>query len=323
VLVAVTLMGCNDDLAPADPGAPPQTDGDASGGEVPASPDPVVVAKSRAGLERTDGLADLRAGRFEEAAAHFTRGLELWPEAHDLHGLLAVTDVVAQRPMEGAARLRPVLEALEGDTKRLAVFDGALTGGFLGELEALLDAFGDEEEVDPLLVFTRGRVAAARGDNAAAARAFARVVELRPGDEVAVGNEARARWLAGDERGAADVLRAALERTPESRVLMQKLAWLLATAISDEAVDGAAAEALARRVLATDPENAEFVTLAAAAFAANGNFAAARTHEKLAIDLLEQLPEAEAPPRREDYLGAMRARLAKYQANERWREPRP
>jgi tetratricopeptide (TPR) repeat protein len=278
----------------------------------------------RAQFEVQLGVATLGQGDHVEAARHFEAALALDPALHDARANLGLIRLREGNHAAGIELLRAASEGLGVDNPmRVNLLQAVVDVGAWHEAEALIAEDLAARPDDPLLVFLRGRVHAGTGRFAAAARDFARVAELEPTHETAPVNEARSYVALGDESRAAATLRAAHGRMPESRLIMQRLAWLLATTRDDGLADGELAKSLAKRVLGAAPKNPEYLTLTAAAMAAAGDFQGAVLHEEIALELLEKLPEAEAPPRRPELLAEMRTRLVEYKAGRRWREALP
>lgn len=281
-------------------------------------------AALRAQLAQQQGIAALAADRRTDAAAAFERALAQDPELHVARGNLGVIRLQEGNVAAGLDLLRQASQALGADNPvRVNLLNAVIEAGLWDEAEALVGGLLEATPDDPLLVFLRGRVHAGRQRFDEAAADFARAAALDPTHETAPVNEARA-WLSkGDEARAVDALRRAHERLPESRIVMQRLAWLVATVRDETLVDAPLATTLAKKVMAAAPEHPEYLELTAAAFAAAKDKLAATTHQEMAIQMLEQVPEAKAPPRRAALLDTMRARLAEYREGRRWREPLP
>ncbi|MEZ6014779.1 MAG: tetratricopeptide repeat protein [Planctomycetota bacterium] len=283
-----------------------------------------ISSALRAQHEGQRGVLALAADDAPTAVEAFEAALKLEPALHITRANLGIAQLRAGDTEAALAALRAALGALGPlDPAAIGALDAVIDAGHGAEAQGLAEALLVEHPDVPGLIFVQGRAFAATQRFDAAARAFARVAELQPALEGAPINEARARLALGDEAGAAAVLRAALERFPDSRLVKQRLAWLLATARSDEVADGARAVELAKAVLAVNPKHPEFLTLAAAAFAASGDFQAARTHEGIAIEQLKAMSADAAPLRRPELLEAMEARLALYRTDQRWREAPP
>lgn len=307
--------------------------GTASNGALdPEQPVPPVVApldgdgasSAGPGLELQRADEALTAGDLDAAAAHLEAALALDPNQHEARGKLGLLRLRAGDVEASRKLLRAACEGFGADSPmRIGLLGAVINIGNWAETEALVDALLAGAPEDPVLVFARGRVQAGQGRFKAAAEDFARVATLDPTHESAPTNEARALLALGDEVGAAAVLEAARERLPASRLVKQRLAWLLATARDEALVDGPRASALAKQVLAESTKNPEYLSLAAAAFAAAGEFIPAELHERLAMQTLEGLPEAQAPMERAEILAQMALRHAEYQAGRRWREPAP
>jgi len=275
-------------------------------------------------VELQQGIAALALQQDSAAATHFTAALEHDPEAHVARGNLGVIRLRQGRTEEGLQLLRQVSKELGAESPvRINLLSAVIDAGLWAEAETLVAELQASGEEDPFVLFLEGRVHVAQGHLPEAAAAFERVAALQPLHESAPVNAARVYRMLGDEARAAAVLRAALERQPDSLLLHQRLAWLLATAEDQNVVDGAEATRLAKLVLGASPEHPEFLSLAAAAFASVGEYPAAVTHEELAIETLAGVEDELAPARRPELLAAMRERLHEYRAGRRWREPLP
>jgi tetratricopeptide (TPR) repeat protein len=272
-------------------------------------------------LELQRGLAVLELGRLGEAAEHFEAALALDPTLEVARGHLGLVRLREGRSPLGLQLLRQACAGLgPGNSALQSLLTAILDAGLWNEAETLVVELLRATPDDPLLLFVRGRAHAGQKRFPEAARDFARVAELSPQHESAPVNEARAYLAMGDEEHAAATLRAAHERMPESRLVMQRLAWVLATANDDAVADGYLAKELALRVLAAAPKSPEYLTLAAAALAAAGEFTPAVVHEELALKFLADLSPELAPPHRAELTAAMQVRLAEYRAYRRWRE---
>jgi len=286
-----------------------------------AGADATESAGQHAEFELERGQAELALGRLAEAGGHFEAALALDTTLEVARGALGLVRLREGRTAPGLQLLRQACAALGPENSSIqSLLTGALDASLWAEAETLAIELLRASPDDPLLHFVRGRAYAGQQRYPEAARDFARAAELQPTDEVAPVNEAHAYMAIGDEPRAAATLRAAHERMPESRLVMQRLAWLLATANDDSVVNGPLAKELALRVLAATPKSPEYLTLTAAALAAAGEFTPAVIHEKLALEFLAGLPAEVAPPQRDELTAAMRARLAEYQAQRRWRE---
>jgi len=277
---------------------------------------------AEAALQR--GLTELARGRTEAAAARFASASELDPSSHVARANLGLARVLSGDVEAGVDLVLAATTASgSGSRVRERTLDTLAAARRWPELQALTERLLERTPDDAYLQHTLGLAHAGRGEFDAAVAAFRRAAALAPELESAPLNEARAHLNLGAEAAAATALRSARERLPESRVLAQRLAWLLATAADPAVVDGAAAVLLARQVLAAAPKSPEYLELAAAAFAAAGEQVPAVTHQELALEFLAAIPEHLAPPKREALAELMRRRLAEYRAGRRWIERGP
>ncbi len=267
------------------------------------------------------GLAALARGDIAAATLRFQAATELDPASNVARANLGLVKVLSGDVDGGVALVVEATAATgSGSRVRERALETLVAARRWPELAVLTERLLERTPDDAYLQHTLGLAHAGRGEFDAAVTAFRRAATLAPELESAPLNEARAHLNLGREAAAATALRKALDRLPDSRALAQRLAWLLATATDPAVADGAAAVPLARRVLAAAPKSPEYLELAAAAFAAAGEFTPAVTHQELALEFLAGLPEQLAPPQRESLAETMRRRLAEYRAGRRWIE---
>ena len=184
-------------------------------------------------------LALARRGDLETAARHLERALALDPAYAEAHHNLGLVRAQQGRYAEAVDHYR---DALAADPSRVAVYDDL------------------------------GSALAATGDLDGAVESWREALEIDPEDLAAVYNLALALVQRGDHREAVDRLRKGLAVAPNSSRLALLLAWELATAPEAAARAPAEAEALARRVVAAYPDQAQAADVLAAALAAEGRF---------------------------------------------------
>lgn len=300
---------------------------EATHGEITAQG--VAGAPEKAEVMFQKGVIAL-ARRDDEAAAEAFKAVLSVDPAHDLaRGNLGLAMFELGQREEGLELVRTAAIALGAKSRMqfnyIKVLERAQAWP---ELELALDALASEQGESGYTRYTRGRVLAGMRRYDEAVQAFDSVLEFEPLNELAITNAARAERKLGSEERAFARLRASYERltSPEVRMtapqagllVAKELAWTLSTVPDDALAGGAEAVALAKRVLAQAPSNAELLDLIGAAEAANGNFEAAVAHASAALEVLD-VESGETTESVRAYVKEIEARLAKYRAGTRWR----
>lgn len=236
----------------------------------------------------------------------------------------------------------------QGTMARRAMASVKTVSGKLDEASSILRSLVEADAKDVAAVFQLGDVLSKQGKNEEALAQFQRAAELAPQDprvphlmalaymRMEKPNEAKAAWeaalkiaptfeeaniglvqiavRAGDFASAIRVLRAALEKSPESPVLANGLAWYLATQPKDELRNGADAVKLAElAVKGTREQSHEFLDTLSCAYAEVGRFDdAKRTCEK-AIKLATD-------EKNDSFVAQYKSRLALFQQKKPFRD---
>ena len=205
------------------------------------------------------GQIDLLERQWGDAAARFDEVLQLQPDADAVH--------------------YPLGQALIGLGRR----DAART--HLAQRGAIKPRFTDplieglrSLQTGARFQFERGVAAVKRRDYAAAAAGFAAGLDAEPGNVRARTSFARALWLSGEKKAAADALHRAVAEDPD-----QTLPRFLLAVMQDAAGDTATAVASYRAVLASDPAHAGASSYLADLYLRRGDFGDAALHFERAI----------------------------------------
>lgn len=188
-----------------------------------------------------------------------------------------------------------------------------------GESEAAIDHYGLAARLDPELAETHlvlGSLLGQQGRFRQAARAFAWLLELDPGDVRGYRGRAMALQRSGMPRLAKDTLEEGLERagaTPPPE-LLHLLARLLATSNDASIRDGARAVDLAQRALAASAQ-APYAETMAMALAEAGRFPDAVAVQR---NLLQQAKRSSSEAA---WIAQLEQRLALFEAGRAWHEP--
>jgi tetratricopeptide (TPR) repeat protein len=214
----------------------------------------------------------IEVDRASDAEAHLRRAIEIRPDFADAQFNLAVllgrrgAADEAARHLERAAELDPEdlptrvlwarLLAQRGESERAIV-----------ELERVLALDAAAPGARPALVAIEAdfaRQLARRGDFAAAAERFVRLVDLSPDDAEAHLGRGMTLVLAGSYQRAREALEASAGRFPDQAPLADLLARLLATCPEGAVRDGRRAVAIAEQVVEIAPTVDHTETLAMA-----------------------------------------------------------
>jgi tetratricopeptide (TPR) repeat protein len=253
-----------------------------------------------------------RRGDDEGAQADYARALECDPDSPN--GLLARAGYwlrngeshLAIVDCDEAIRLRPDRPEgynARGQARRVAEEPE-------GALEDFTAAIRWQPD-DPVAYLLRAEtlLSLGRADEALAdCDRAARIAPENPGVAMLASRCHRAR---GDLRRQREALEAALRLAPEDLMILNSLAWLLATCPDDAVRDGPRAVELAAKAVAGAGDHPEPIDTLAAALAECGRFDEARRREREAID------KSEDPGAATSY----RWRLELYEENRPYREP--
>lgn len=293
------------------------------------------------------GLACMMGDRMEEARAAFGRAIELEPDAVGPLLQRARTWALEGEHEKALADIDRALDIEEGNSGALLLRarinqQAGDTVAALADVEGVL---ANQPDL-PAALELRGLIAAEREDYPAAIRDFRRLASKNPDDPAILGqlgmlylaakqpHEAIKRFSRaleldadsfpcrrgrsdaqisiGDHVAALDDLEKAHLLEPEDSSVLNNLAWLLATSPDDLVRNGPRGVELAKQACElTDWKQAHIISTLAAAHAEAGDFEAARTYSKQAVeqggddDLIRVQLEAE---------------LASYRDNKPWRE---
>ncbi len=223
-----------------------------------------------------NNLGNLAAGegRHEEAAALFRRALEA--DADNTHALNNLANALLNSGQAGEAVER-FRELLERDPK-LAVAHHNLGLGLLklGRPVEAVEAFREALRLQPDLLPAHqqlGDLLLALGRSGEAEAQYLATLEVAPQDANALLTLGNLRIAQGRLREACDFYERALETSPADPVVLNNLAWLLATAEDETLRDGPRAVELAARAIQNAPERMlEYEQTLALAHAASGRF---------------------------------------------------
>jgi tetratricopeptide (TPR) repeat protein len=243
-------------------------DSDALWEHAVASEPESCVAHTNLGFELS------KAGRTQEAMAHYTRALELQPSyalAHNSLGQLLLT----RGEIDSAiAHFRA---AIEGDPRYASAhIDLGVALSQKGETDAAEREFREALRIRPDATpahVNLANILLARGRTAEAMDEYAAALSIDPSDADAHVNMANVFAQQGRGKLAIEHYRAALATRPSWPEAEIKLSWILATHKNPALRDGAAAVGLAEDVVAraSSPSAYELDTLAAA-YAEAGRF---------------------------------------------------
>lgn len=315
-----------------------------------ARADLVVAAEEQprdARVHEALGLACMMGDRMKEARAAFTKAIELEPDAVGPLLQRARTWALEDESDKALADIDRALDIEPGNAGALLLRarinqQAGNTDAALADVETALAAQPDLAAALEL----RGLIAAERQDYAAAIRDFRRLASKNADDPAILGqlgmlylaskqpHEAIKRFTRaleidadnfpcrrgrsdaaisiGDHVAARDDLEKAHALEPEDSGVLNNLAWLLATSPDDAIRDGGRAIELAKRACElTDWKEAHIISTLAAAHAEAGDFEAARTYSRQAV---------EQGGSNDEIKSQLEAELASYRDNKPWRE---
>lgn len=250
----------------------------------------------------TDWIAQLPAGSLD-ATMDPQRLLErLLSRRHATSTAAVATPPSATPSATGKARLHLAL----GHQLRQA-----------GKQEAAISHYGLAARLDPELAeahLIHGSLLGQRGRFRQAARAFAWLIELDPGDVRGYRGRALALQRSGMSWLAKSTLEDGLSQAGESPELLHLLARLLATSNDATLRDGGRAVELAQRALAASAQ-APYAETMAMALAEAGRFSDATAVQR---NLLQQAKNSAGNA---DWIAQLEQRLALFEAGKAWHEP--
>lgn len=266
--------------------------------------------------ELTDlALRQTEAGKVEDAIASYRKAIELDPTQWEAYNNLGVI-LAAHNQIDEALKLyRKALEHDPGNT--LAHNNLGLALARKGELDDAIREFRTAAEaghVEAICNLGNALLSLRRVDEALAQ--YRKAIEKDPTSLMAHNNLALVLEERGDWAGAVTHLRELSKNAPQDFAVMDRLAWILATAPEAGARNGEEALMLARRVVYNvHPEKASYRDTLGAAYAEVGNFESAAAQVKGALALAAK--EENMDPM---YLAQLRKRLELYEKGMPYRQ---
>ena len=261
------------------------------------------------------GRAMMELGELEEARLHFERGIAAMPGNADAYHQLGILHGL-QGESEQAERL--FRRALAVKPSEQSWFNLALELERRGEIEQAAAGYLAALEIDPgfarahtrlgLLRMRQGRDEEARAHLEAAVR-------FDPDDGEARHTLGGLLARTGREAEAIAVWEEALELEPERTVLLNGIAWVLATSADDRVRSPGRAVELAERACAASADPTFLDTLSAA-YAASGRFDEALETARRALELARS-------SERESLAGRIERRIALYEQGRPYRATSP
>jgi Flp pilus assembly protein TadD len=260
------------------------------------------------------GIALLRNGNPDEAIAHWQKAVELKPDYLEAYNNLGVALVRRRSFGEAAVQFRKVLELRPDSAVAHNNLGQALAG--LGKTDAAIKECRKALSIDPGLVEARNDLAASlyrkgRGDEAIAH--WEQALAIKPAFVQARFSLGNALYSRGQTREALVQWRQGLRVDSNQPAVLERLAWVLATAPAASLRNGVEAVEFAERAvrLGSGGEPLVLDTLAAA-YAEAGRFADAAQTVRQALDLAAG---------KDDFSLAreLRVRLALYEAGRPFR----
>ncbi|WP_395737573.1 tetratricopeptide repeat protein [Prosthecobacter sp.] len=237
----------------------------------------LALQPDHSGAHNNLGTALLQLGRVQDAMPHFQRAIELRPQSPEAHGNLAKCLAENQKYEEAishyetAVKLRPDY----GD----AQYGLGLALSRTGRLKEAVRHYELAVECQPKRADARinlGNLLVQLGEVPAAIKHLEQAVVLEPETMLSHNSFGNALLQAGQTAAAAAEFELALKISPDNWVVLNNLAWILATSADATVRDGYKAVSLARKAVRLAGEDNPFVlrTLAAA-YAEDGKFAEA------------------------------------------------
>jgi tetratricopeptide (TPR) repeat protein len=293
------------------------------------------------------GLACMMGDRMVEARAAFSRAIELEPDAVgpllqrartwalESEHAKALADIDRALDIEdgnaGALLLRARINQQAGDTDAALVdIEGVLAnqpdlaaglelrGLIAAEKQDYAAAIRDFRRLasknadDPAILGQLGMLYLASKQPHEAIKRFTRALELDAQNFPCLRGRSDAEISIGDHAMARDDLEKAHALEPEDSGVLNNLAWLLATSPDEAIRNGQRAVELAKQACElTDWKEPHIISTLAAAHAEAGDFEAARTYSRQAV---------EQGGGNDEIKSQLEAELASYKENKPWRE---
>lgn len=241
------------------------------------------------------GAALLQKGNLDGAVTHHRQAVQLSPDSAEFHHNFGLAlsknghneEALAQ--FRAAVNLQPDYVQARKDLG-LALFANGNVDEAVAQYQAALNLNPDDADTRESLAYAQ----LSKGNLDASIANYERVTKTNPRSAGAYANLGNAFFQKGQARAAMNAWQKSLEIEPAALDVLNNLAWLMATSPDDSIRDGPKALALARQAeKLTQARNPTVLHTLAAAEAESGNFTAARTTARQALQLAtEQNNEA-------------------------------
>ena len=267
------------------------------------------VRPNHVGARNNLALALAAEGSIDEAIKHCLLAIQSRPNDADLHNNLAALLNKAGRMQEAIEQYQTAVRLNPDDAEIRRNLAAALES--VGSDEQALHHYAEAIRIDPqdADLHTRlGLALARRGRLAEAIDHYQRAVEAQPDHALAHYNLGNALAQQGRDRDALEHFRKAVQLRPEHHVMLDSLAWLLATSRDDRVRNGLEAVRLAERACQlVGQDNPKLLDTLAAAYAAAGRFDNAVTTANRAVQAALSRGDAH-------YAAEIRSRLERYRS---------
>lgn len=266
------------------------------------------------------GLDSLSRRDMDAAKRELDEALEFDPNLATARGYRGVAALMTGDRAEGLQLLRSAAKELEPEhVLQVNLATALIEAEQWHEAREVLGRCLATSAPTGQMHFLQGRALGGLGEFHLAAESFGEAKRLEPANESAHSNHARALARAGEHAAASSAFLQTCMRFPSSPRASQRRAWFLATTPDEAVVDGVTALSLAEGLLEERPQDAELLSLAAAAAAAAGKYEQAEVLETQAIERLGTLSPREGLPL-DELRNAMVERRDAYRAGRRWIE---
>lgn len=266
---------------------------------------------NHAGARNNLALTLAAAGDIDEAIAHGRLAVESRPDDADLHNNFAALLGKAGRMQEAIEQYQTAVRLNPNDAEIRRNLAAALES--VGSDEQALHQYTEAIRIDPHDADTHthlGLALARRGRLPEAIDHYRRAIEARPDYALAHYNLGNALAQQGRDRDALEHFHKAVQLRPEHYVMLDSLAWLLATSRDDQVRDGPESVRLAERACQLGgQDDPKLLDTLAAAYAAVGRFDDAVTTADRAIQAALSRGDAH-------YAAEIRSRLQRYRSSQ-------
>jgi len=248
-----------------------------------------------------------RQGKFDEAVALLEKARALDPGFAGTYHNLGLVLAKMGKHEEAFAQYRRALFLNPGDAGTYLSFGKDLAKA--GRTEDAVVQFRralDLRPGDSHIHLTLAMILAQANRVDEACDHFREAIRLRPGSAQTHALLASVLSSAGKAREAVDEYRMSLKLQPEAVVVLNNLAWILATHPDAAIRNGREARELAKRACRIDPDNVQNLDTLAAAYAECGQFAEAIQTVEKAIDLAKRADKASSVAEFESHLALYR-----------------